>query len=671
MKMRRRAVLATLAVSLWIGTVASAQPTVDEVRYRVKIQSSNAEATSEQLHAAGFDVIGVTPASKTVELVVTRAEHDALTRQGYRVTTIDRVRPFSEQVSGATDAVSSALALAAVPAGGYQDLAGITATMQDLAAAYPSLVQFVDLTETYGTPATVQGRHLYALKISDNVAIDEDEPAMLIVAAHHAREISTPLIALRAAERLASGYGIDPEITAQVDAHEIWIAPVWNPDGYNHVFTVDNMWRKNRRTFTLGTGVDQNRNYPAGWGTSCNGSATVASEEYRGPSSASEAETQTMIAWSQRERFAKVIDYHSYGREVLYGYRCLSHPFTAWMQQEAAALSRASGYGGLTRKPSAEGEHQQWHFARMGSWAFLIETHTSFQPSYASAVAESDLVWPGILSALRRAIPLGGHVVDGVTKAPLAAKIELLNVAFTQGETNSSGGAYGAYHVFAPAGEYDVRFSAPGYVPVTARVSLAAATGATMDVELFPAPPPPPEQVIFFDDFEGANGWTVNPARTDNATSGRWERCVPQATSSSGPKQLGTTVSGVNALVTGCAAGTSSGANDLDGGRSSVQSAPIVLPADGSLQLSFSYYFAHGTNSSSSDYLRVSVVGATRVVALQELGAANNDDAVWASATYDLRAFAGQTIRLLIEANDSSTASLVEAAVDDVKIVRR
>jgi carboxypeptidase T len=668
MNMRRLAVLATLAISLWQCPSASAQSTDDDLRYQVRIQTSNAALTSERLQTAGFDVIRVNPAGRSVDLVVTAAERDALARQGFRVTTIDRVRPLREALSAAS---SLTMAAAAVPAGDYPDLGGIETRMQDLAAAYPSLVQFVDLTATYGTPATIQGRHLYALKISDNVALDEDEPSMLIVAAHHAREISTPIIALRAAERLASGYGTDPEITAAVDAHEVWIAPVWNPDGYNHVFTADNMWRKNRRPFSSGTGVDQNRNYPAGWGTSCNGSGTVAAEDYRGPASASEAETQTMMVWSQRERFAKVIDYHSYGREVLYSYRCLPHPFSAWMQQEAAVLSKASGYGGLTRKPSAEGEHQQWHFARMGAWAFLIETHTQFQPPYASAVAESDLVWPGILSALHRAIPLAGHVVDGVTRAPLAAKIELLNVNFTQGETNGSGGSYGAYHLFAPAGDYDVRFSAPGYLPVTVHVSLSATTGATMDVELFPAPPPPPEQVIFFDDFEVAAGWVVNPTLTDTATSGRWERCIPQATSSSGPKQLGTTVSGVNALVTGCAAGAAAGSNDVDGGRTSVQSPAISLPPGGSLQLSFRYYLAHANNSSSADYLRVRVVGATTVVALQELGAANNDDAVWATASYDLSAFAGQSVRLLIDANDSSTASLVEAAVDDVKIMRR
>src|SRR4029079_11361838 len=136
-------------------------------------------------------------------------------------------------------------------------------------------------------------------------------------------------IALEAANRLTTGYGVDARLTAAVDGHEIWIAPVWNPDGYNQVFTADNMWRKNRRVFSTGVGVDLNRNFPPGYSASCSGSTNVASETYKGPSAFPEAETQTMQLWSRAERFAKVIDYHSYGREVLYGFVCLSYPFQA------------------------------------------------------------------------------------------------------------------------------------------------------------------------------------------------------------------------------------------------------------------------------------------------------------------------------------------------------
>jgi hypothetical protein len=180
-----------------------------------------------------------------------------------------------------------------------------------------------------------------------------------------------------------------------------------------------------------------------------------------------------------------------------------------------------------------------------------------------------------------------------------------------------------------------------------------------------------PSTTVFEDTFETALGWITNPAATDTATSGAWERGDPEATDSSGVKQLGTTVSGTNGLVTARLAGTSAGANDVDGGLTSIRSPAIALPATGTLTLSFSYYLAHGTNASTADFLRVSVVGATTSVVFQELGGTENDNGAWATASASLNAFAGQTVRILIEAADASTASLVEAGIDDVRITQQ
>jgi len=179
---------------------------------------------------------------------------------------------------------------------------------------------------------------------------------------------------------------------------------------------------------------------------------------------------------------------------------------------------------------------------------------------------------------------------------------------------------------------------------------------------------------IFFDNFEANQGWVTNPNGTDTATTGQWERGVPEATSSSGPKQLGTTVSGVNDLVTGRLAGASVGANDIDGGVTSIRSPLITLTQGGgnNFTLTFSYYLAHLSNSSPADFFRVSiVVGNTVTPVFEELGAATNDNAAWATATVNLSQFAGQTIRILIEAADEGGPSLVEAGVDDVRITRQ
>jgi Zn-dependent metalloprotease len=176
---------------------------------------------------------------------------------------------------------------------------------------------------------------------------------------------------------------------------------------------------------------------------------------------------------------------------------------------------------------------------------------------------------------------------------------------------------------------------------------------------------------VFFDNFETNLGWTVNPLATDTATTGQWERADPATTTDSGTKQQGTTPSGTFDLVTGAAAGASAGAFDIDGGVTTIQSPAIALPSSGTLTLSFQYYLAHGTNSSTADFLRVFVVGSTTTQVFEELGAANDDDAAFATTSINISSFAGQTVRIRIQAADASTASLVEAAVDDVRITQQ
>jgi hypothetical protein len=188
-----------------------------------------------------------------------------------------------------------------------------------------------------------------------------------------------------------------------------------------------------------------------------------------------------------------------------------------------------------------------------------------------------------------------------------------------------------------------------------------------------PPPPPPPPNTVFFDDFETSQGWTTNPNGTDTATTGQWARANPETTTSSGTKQLGTTVSGVNDLVTGALAGAAgAGTNDIDGGVTSIQSPLIALTGGTNFTLTFSFYMAHLNNSSAADFFRVFIVsGSASTLVFEELGAANDDDAVWATATVNLSQFAGQTIRIRIEAADAAGASLVEAGVDDVRITRQ
>jgi subtilisin family serine protease len=188
---------------------------------------------------------------------------------------------------------------------------------------------------------------------------------------------------------------------------------------------------------------------------------------------------------------------------------------------------------------------------------------------------------------------------------------------------------------------------------------------------LFGGTPPPPGGTVFFDNFETSLGWQTNANGTDTAATGQWARGNPEATTSGVTLQNGTTPSGVNNLVTGPLAGGSAGVNDVDGGVTTITSPPIALPSTGTLTLSFQYYLAHLNNATSADYFRVFIVGNATSQVFQELGDAASDAGTFTAASVNISAFAGQTIRIRFEAADASTASLIEAAVDDVRITEQ
>lgn len=446
--------------------------------WRVRVDTESARSVADGLAAEGFDVLPGSVRDRSLEVIVTADEWARLGRMGYVPVVLEKGRPFA-------DIQAERARTEAVPAG-YPTLDQILDTLQACQSDFPAICRVVDLTETYNVPPTFEGRHVVAVKVSDNVASDEDEPTFLLVGNHHAREIVTPVIALHAIEQLTTKYGIDLRITKLVDGYEIWIVPVWNPDGYHEVFTGNNLWRKNKRVVFGGVGIDLNRNYPIGWFSRCAGSRIASSETYRGPWPGSEAETRTMIALSDDRHFTKVADYHSSGREVISGYACHSHPFEEFMESEAVALSNASGYGGAHRSPSGEGEHQEWQWARQGSHAFLVETATEFQPSYLSARAEAARVFPGALWLLERPIPLSGHVTDAVTGEPVDALITYQGVRFSNGERNRSSGPFGRYHAFLPPGSYTVKFSADGYVAQSHPVEITEASETVLEVDLSP-----------------------------------------------------------------------------------------------------------------------------------------------------------------------------------------
>jgi hypothetical protein len=193
-----------------------------------------------------------------------------------------------------------------------------------------------------------------------------------------------------------------------------------------------------------------------------------------------------MMALSVDQSFAKVLDLHSSGREVVFGYRCSPHPLEDYLQDEATALSLAASYGGDARPPSGEGEHYHWQMGVFGNYAFLMEIGDTQSPTYADALQEAARVWPGILWELRRPIPVWGHVRDALTGGPLVASITYPEVSYSMGEENRSEPRFGRFHAFLPVGSHTLRFEAPGYASQDVSVTVTE-EGVRVEVLLVPA----------------------------------------------------------------------------------------------------------------------------------------------------------------------------------------
>jgi murein tripeptide amidase MpaA len=63
----------------------------------------------------------------------------------------------------------------------------------------------------------------------------------------HAREWISTEVNRRLLHHFVDNYGTNAEVTNIVNTRELWFVLVANPDGYQHTFDVERLWRKNLR----------------------------------------------------------------------------------------------------------------------------------------------------------------------------------------------------------------------------------------------------------------------------------------------------------------------------------------------------------------------------------------------------------------------------------------
>jgi carboxypeptidase T len=607
---RRAATLVAVALLLVLPAPALAE---DEdvsgpgAGYRVLDVVTDAQRDAIARTGAAIEV------TEPESLIVTAApaEIARVEALGFETVPLPADAEFQSHPDVAGDGILAAAAAADFPAGheGYHTIPEANAEILARAQAHPAIVRRFSIGQSY------QGRSIQAVKVSDNVTVDEDEPEVMFDGLTHAREHMSLEMTLAIYRWLVDGYGSNSQITRLVNTREIWIVFAVNPDGAEYDIQGGSYrgWRKNRQPNPGSSyiGTDLNRNYDWHWGC-CRGSETFpGSNLYRGPSAFSAPETRHMRDFVRsrvvngRQQIKASISFHTSGRLVMwsYGYTYTDVPpdMTQLDHDVQAAIGRrmAASNGYKPEQGSdlyiSSGTFRDWAYGEQRIYAYTFELTTGSYPDDSTIASETGRNRTAVLHLLERA-------------------------ACPQAEL-------GLADVYCGA---------------------------------------------FWDDLEIARGWRIDPNGTDTATGGAWQRGIPQATSSSGVKQIGRASTGRAAFVTAASAGASASANDLDGGVTTVQSPLFRLPGGTAPRVRFDYSFAHSSTSSSDDYFRVRIVsGSQSAVLFQERGAANDDDGAWARASVQIpAAFAGTSARLVFEAADRGTASLVEAMFDEVAVMR-
>ncbi len=289
--------------------------------------------------------------------------------------------------------------------GQYHTYAETEAMLASLASTYPAITQLSVLG------LSIQGRNISALKISDNVTVDEDEPEVLYMGNHHARELISVEIPLLFAEYLLQNYGTNSTVTNYVNTREIYIVPMVNPDGHfyvqqNHTGSSGNWWRKNRRNNLNGTfGVDLNRNYGYEWGYDDVGSSPSTSNvTYRGPAPFSEPETQIIRNFVNAHEFVSWFSYHSYGNLLLYGWGYIPANTPDHAAIAALADTLVIDNGLLAGNPASgaiyitNGASDDWGYGEQVTkpkiFAYTPEIGTTFDPPESAIAPTFALLLP-------------------------------------------------------------------------------------------------------------------------------------------------------------------------------------------------------------------------------------------------------------------------------------
>jgi hypothetical protein len=176
---------------------------------------------------------------------------------------------------------------------------------------------------------------------------------------------------------------------------------------------------------------------------------------------------------------------------------------------------------------------------------------------------------------------------------------------------------------------------------------------------------------VFQDAFESAQGWTAGVAG-DTATSGIWTRVDPVGTAAQPEDDH--TVLGTQCFVTGQHTSGGVGANDVDGGRTTLLS-PVIDLSSGDAVISYERWFHNSAGANPSvEVFRVEISNdnGTNWTLVEQVGPTGTQSSGgWQSHSFQVSSFVTptSTVRMRFIAKDD-VGAVVEAGLDDFRVWR-
>ncbi|MCB5271757.1 MAG: carboxypeptidase regulatory-like domain-containing protein [Candidatus Cloacimonetes bacterium] len=416
--------------------------------YPLLIQSWNIEQDVKTINTLNLSIDRVNRLTGSIIVDVRNQEgEDLLLQHGFAVTRIpDQAREYYEYLIATTRGSDN-------PLDAYYSLTEFQTFLQDMQDIYPNLCQLVQ----YGS--SIQNRPLYALKISDNVSVNEAEPEVKLIANIHGDEPIGYDMLIRTIELLLTDYGTSPRITDIVNNTELWFIPMMNPDGYA------NGVRYNA------AGVDLNRNFPMPTGITNPDGNPLATENL------------AMIDFSHQHNFVCGINFHSGALVVNYpwDYTPVLTPDDAllidmsltYAQHNLPMYNSNEFAQGITNGAAwyvITGSMQDWNYAFTSNIEYTMELSNTKWPNASTL----NNYWANNQESILSFIEYAQNGLKGtVTNAsgnPIPATITVSGNA----KTILNDPSVGDYHRLLLPGTYLVTASADSHIPQTVEITVPA-----------------------------------------------------------------------------------------------------------------------------------------------------------------------------------------------------